>query len=587
MKIYLNLFSVIFFLFITVSCAKYSTIDLSKIDEPINIDELDFGMKQSQAYYHYMLANLYFYEGKLYKSLAEFKIAEELDPNSSLVKYDLGFNYLALGINQAAITKLNESIKLNPTNPLPYKTLGRLYTSFKNKKDIRYGKKLLLKAIDKDTNDYETYLYLAINSFYLNDIPLAEEYLDSSLSLNNKDERIYFYLGTIANQKEDYNLAEKYLKKSLEIKPSYYSAFTLLTQILEKNNKVDEVNRVYEEVIRNFPLSKEIFVNYGNFFYRQGTLDKALLQYQNAEILDISDLQIKYRIGLIYLEKKEYLKAIDVFKKINSLNPRYSGVNYYVALCYIKLENYEEAEKFLNVIVPSSDFYYDAVVQRSYIHLIKNNPQKSLEILESEYSENNENSVIVDFLGSVYRWLNRVGDSINLYKKFLKEKPDDETILYSLGVSYYYNDEVVKSITVMSEIKEKYPNNADAINFIGYTYAERGENLDYAEKLIFEAMKIRPNKGYIIDSLGWIYYQKGEFDKALEYLLQAVNLSPDDPEIMEHLGDTYLRKGKKDLALENYKKALDLLHSSKKLVPKEDNLKRVKEKIKKLELNEA
>ena len=129
--------------------------------------------------------------------------------------------------------------------------------------------------------------------------------------------------------------------------------------------------------------------------------------------------------------------------------------------------------------------------------------------------------------------MDRDQDAINLYKTFVANNPDSKTILYSLGVIYYLQDQIPQSIEAMRQLIQIDPNNADALNFVGYTYAERGENLDEAEALIIKALEITPNKGYILDSLGWVYYQKGQYDKALEYLNRAAALEPDDPTIME------------------------------------------------------
>lgn len=116
------------------------------------------------------------------------------------------------------------------------------------------------------------------------------------------------------------------------------------------------------------------------------------------------------------------------------------------------------------------------------------------------------------------------------------------------------------------------PKNANALNYLGYTYADLGQNLDEAEQLIIEALKYKANDGFITDSLGWVYYKKGEYAKALEYLNKAHELVPDDPTIMEHVGDAYLKLNDKVNALKYYQKAL-----SKKDQEKEELQKKIKQ----------
>jgi len=100
------------------------------------------------------------------------------------------------------------------------------------------------------------------------------------------------------------------------------------------------------------------------------------------------------------------------------------------------------------------------------------------------------------------------------------------------------------------------PKNANALNYLGYTYADMGENLDEAESLIREALKYKPDDGYITDSLGWVLYKKGLFQEALIYLEKAVQLTSDDPIILEHLGDAYLKVDDIENALKYYQESL-------------------------------
>ena len=99
-------------------------------------------------------------------------------------------------------------------------------------------------------------------------------------------------------------------------------------------------------------------------------------------------------------------------------------------------------------------------------------------------------------------------------------------------------------------------------------YADLGQNLDEAERLILEALKYKPNDGYITDSLGWVYYKKGEFEKALEYLQKAIGIVPDDPIMLEHLGDVYLKLNDKTNALKFYKKSLGYKEKDKEELEK-------------------
>ena len=124
----------------------------------------------------------------------------------------------------------------------------------------------------------------------------------------------------------------------------------------------------------------------------------------------------------------------------------------------------------------------------------------------------------------------------------------------------------------MQKVLELDPRNAAALNYIGYSWAERGENLAEAESLIQRALAISPDDGYIADSLGWVYYKMAEMhfrdarkdealallERAREQLLQAAELTGGDPVVSEHLGDVHLLRGEKARALDYYEEAIGL-----------------------------
>jgi len=104
-------------------------------------------------------------------------------------------------------------------------------------------------------------------------------------------------------------------------------------------------------------------------------------------------------------------------------------------------------------------------------------------------------------------------------------------------------------------------------------YAEKGIRLDEAMELLEMALALEPDNGYFVDSLGWIYYQKGMYDEALKELERAVLLAEDDPIIYDHLGDVYLKKGSIDKAVEAWEKSLEVDPEQEKVRKKIEEVK--------------
>ena len=128
----------------------------------------------------------------------------------------------------------------------------------------------------------------------------------------------------------------------------------------------------------------------------------------------------------------------------------------------------------------------------------------------------------------------------------------------------------------MEQVLKIDPNHAEALNFIGYSYADRGIHLKEAERMIRRALKISPGSGFIIDSLGWLYFRQNKLDLAVKYLKEAAELLPGDATVAEHLGDAYVKAGRFREALEAYARALELTPDSASLKKKIQDLQKKK-----------
>ena len=110
------------------------------------------------------------------------------------------------------------------------------------------------------------------------------------------------------------------------------------------------------------------------------------------------------------------------------------------------------------------------------------------------------------------------------------------------------------------------------LNYLGYSWVDQGINLERARKMIERAVELRPNDGYIVDSLGWVLYRMKDFDGAVRHLERAVELRPNDPTINDHLGDAYWRVGRYIEARFQWQRALALK-------PEEDQISAIEDKL--------
>jgi tetratricopeptide (TPR) repeat protein len=181
-------------------------------------------------------------------------------------------------------------------------------------------------------------------------------------------------------------------------------------------------------------------------------------------------------------------------------------------------------------------------------------------------------------LGDMLRSDNRFGEAVDAYSAALSSKknphnPRNWGLYYYRGTAYERNKqwpEAEKDFLTALKLK---PDEPYVLNYLAYSWTERKENLDQAVKMLERAAELRPEDGFIIDSLGWVYFQTGRTDKAVPLLERAVELSPSDPTLNDHLGDVYWRVGRYSEARFQWQRALLNNPEPDQVAPLEEKIK--------------
>lgn len=161
--------------------------------------------------------------------------------------------------------------------------------------------------------------------------------------------------------------------------------------------------------------------------------------------------------------------------------------------------------------------------------------------------------LVVEVLQQKERW----GDAVPLFEKLLAAEPEARDLIFGLAVSYERSGQPAPAVELFEKLLKLDPDSAGVLNYLGYMWAEKGENLERALELILRAVALEPDNGAYVDSLGWVYYQLGRYAEAREHLEWAVRLVPDDATLHEHLAAVYTKLGDKAKVKEALVKALE------------------------------
>ena len=156
---------------------------------------------------------------------------------------------------------------------------------------------------------------------------------------------------------------------------------------------------------------------------------------------------------------------------------------------------------------------------------------------------------------NLYSESRRDGQSLALLDRAIGEYPGSDTLRYARSILYERAGDIAAAETDLRSILERDPDNATALNALGYTLANRTERLDEARVLIEKALRLSPSEPAILDSMGWVLFRQGDYAEAIRYLARAYAEFP-DPEVAAHLGEALWVIGNRTDAMKVWRGAL-------------------------------
>ena len=415
--------------------------------------------------------------------------------------------------------------------------------------------------------------------------------------LHPDDPTVLLVLAEMYLSSKQTDKARKSLERLLKLDSGSYTGHILMARLCQQEKEIDKAIDHYRKALdRNW--SSELQMELGELFVNAERYDDAVALYtsiiereednesarialvhvyliQKKENLALAELnslrsfvdqpqRIDFTIARLYARQKQYERAITIIKKL-LLKEDLSEARYFLALLYFQTEQYERALAQLQQVDRKAPEFMDALFLQVRILREQGRLDQGILRLEKSLAEpTGRKAEMYIMLAALYQLQSRDDMVKKVLLQGLEIYPENENLLYEYGLQLETGGDHHAALEVMQKIIQLQPNNAAALNFVGYSWADKQVNLDKALDYIQRAIELKPDNGYIRDSLGWVYYRLGRLDKALVELEMANKLSPDDPAILDHLGDVYLESGRVKDALQAYEKAAALFVDDEK-----------------------
>jgi tetratricopeptide (TPR) repeat protein len=270
-------------------------------------------------------------------------------------------------------------------------------------------------------------------------------------------------------------------------------------------------------------------------------------------------------IGNYYHEKQLSKEKIRYWNRALDLHPNNQQLRYEIGLAYLRSGSAEQASPCLERVIKETQeppLRSQAHTLLGYIAVVGGATDAAEKNYRSAISEWPANLPATRGLAHLLSEMEKYSEAREFFTRAAALDPEDATLNIQVGIVCDKLNDIEGAEQAAEAAIKADPNYGEAYNFLGYMYAERGIKLDKALELVGKAMELEPNNPNITDSMAWVYYQQGNYPKAVELLEKAVFLLTGEfvrgsSVIHEHLGDAYDKMGQREKAREMWKKAAE------------------------------
>jgi len=440
--------------------------------------------------------------------------------------HTLAIGHIGKGDFKAAIQGYEKCLQIAPINIDVLSSLSILYEGIGDTQAASY----VLINMPDSLKTPDIFLRLATLAGKMNEHESAIDYYQHSYQLDTMNTTALIGIGTVYDILNVKDSAIFYYEKALREDTLILTVGRRIIELYTDTERYEELIEIAGKILDLDYKDGYIRKSLGHALYKVGMLRQALDEFMIVSKIDSQDTYSRFYIGRIYLEEGDYEAAREEILQAINIDPYFVELWVYLGFIAIEKRDFRTAEyAFTEAAHHGGD-----MVQINYL------------------------------LGVIAEMEEQYTRAYFYYRKSLK---DDSINLATLEALAHLCDRIGRqddAFITFQKIIALDTTNAEALNYVGYTYAERNDSLEYALGLINKALSFEENNGYYLDSRGWVLYQMGKYAEALGDLKRAAAIV-EDAVILEHLGDVYMKLNDVDHAKDAYQKALEHNTASKTL----------------------
>ncbi|MEO5350189.1 MAG: tetratricopeptide repeat protein [Magnetococcus sp. YQC-3] len=547
-------------------------------------DAFSVEIRDGKTYYYYLLGQILLRERNWHDAERALTEVARSDPQSAETRTLVAHLATQRGDLEKAIHFAEESIVLTPGDEKSRQLLAGLLTATKSFAKAAEQYEAILKI-----NPDQTASRLQLAQLYgqLKKMDQAKKTLTPLFNKPAQAWKAHLAMGRAYVGVPDMEKALLQFRKAYQADPDKLESVLALGASLQELKRPKEAETVYRHYLANHPDSKEIHSRMGRLLLNQDDQDAALSEFQAISQLSPDSVPARLTSALILLSQKRHEEALQELRLAEATRQDDSRVAYYLGQVLEALERIKEAEEAYLKVKNSETFYADAQLRLAFLEaesgrrgegirriqgLLANLPEGDAKAAPGTPAtvagEPRTRLTLIVALSMLFMQDEKYAEVVEMASQGLVMDPDHGRLRFNRAVALDKLNRWPEAEQDLLFYVKQNPNDANALNYLGYTWTERNERLDEAVNLLERALLLSPGDGFITDSMGWVLFRLNRLDESLLRMREAVRLEPKDATIHEHLGDVLRAMGKTEEAVNVWKKALELDPGNEKLQKK-------------------
>ena len=383
----------------------------------------------------------------------------------------------------------------------------------------------------------------------------AVQAMEAVIAGNESNPNALFAFAHLLARAEQYERALSVLDSVVELRPADARAVMFQARVMQQQGQTAEALKRLDAFLQTNPDDDGVRTTYARLLVDAKRYDDAREQFERLAADDEDNGEVRYALGLLLLQTNRIEDAQVAFEALLDDRERRDAAHFYLGQI---AETQKDAEKAIGHYrrVFDGEHHFNAQLRVAVLIAMEGEVDEARGYLHAMTPANNQEAIrITRAEAELLARHDRLEDALAVYDAAVERNPTSSDLLYARALLAERLNLIDVVERDLKAIIAREPNNADALNALGYTLADRTERYEDALVYIERALALKPDDHYVIDSMGWVLYRLGRLQEAAEHLRRAMEISGDG-EVAAHLGEVLWVMGDKQGARQIWETAL-------------------------------